>query len=427
MSNILQQITKNDTKDPYLVKLIAKANELKEEIGSKLKQTETDESALKFQVIGLAETVEKIMLKNNCGEYVSQIFTYISNYFKENYNISEKTEHLLLSFFSDYPQYERTIVKNNCPYILSGKEVLRAFDINETMMSDGRLPTENKLYKSNVEHALITLDKIDFSRLTKDQCLFVSEKMSNIIKNKQHELEHNYRLVNKKGEKKDVKKKYDPYEPDPPQETSHPDNKITQALIKIRNQFDSMITQTQYMKFPSPELENELAGYFETFYRTLRFITDRKHKASIADWSNMSLATNYFNANYASSSIKFKAPLCVKCKEPDEINDPTGDKKIFRHIQMYNEYQMDRYDRDGMVVANPYIWRCKRCHGTKQKEEIMSVERISESLVYINTLLIDLVNKSDIYKAICIYFEELTKPGRLVTAHNTSNKLLSMK
>ena len=427
MSNILQELTKNDTKDPQLVKWIEKADELKAEIGLKLKQTETDESALKFLVIGLAETIEKIMVKNNCEEYVNQIFMYLSNYFKTNYGISDKTNHMLLSFFDDYPQYERKIVRNNCPYILSGSDVLSSFDIEEVIRMEGALPEENKLYKSDVEHALSTLDKIDFSRLTKDQCMFVSEKMNNIIKNKQHELEHNYRLVDKKGEQTQSTHRYDPYADAPAHEKASPGNKITQGLIKIRNQFSEMITQSQYMQFPSPELENEISGYFETFYKVLRFITDKKHKASIADWSNMSLATNDINSNYASSNIKFKAPLCIKCREPDEVNDPTGTKKIFRHIQMYNEYQMDRFDKEGNAIINPYIWRCKRCHGTEQKEEIMSVERINESLVFVNTLLIDICNKSDIYKAISIYFEELIKPGRLVTAHNTSNKLLSKK
>jgi hypothetical protein len=427
VSNILQQITKNDKNDPDLVKLIEKADKLKAEIGSKLKQTELDESALRTMVIGLAETIEKIMKKNNCGEYTNQIFTYLSNYFKSDWNISEKTNNLLYSFFADYPQYERMIVKNNCPYILSGSDAASSFDIEEVLRSEGTLPEESKLYKSQIEYALSTLNKIDFSRLPKDTCLTVSEKMSNIIKQKQHELEHNYRLIDKKGDKTQNQHKYDPYEDSPAQETASPGNKITQSLIKVRNQFDAMITQSQYMKFPSPELENELSGYFETFYKSLRFITDRKHKASLADWSNMSLATNDFNSCYANSNIKFKAPLCAKCKEQDEVNDPTGKKKIFRHIQMYSEYVMDRYDKEGNPISDPYIWRCKRCNGTERKEETMSVERINESMVLVNSLLIDMCNKSDIYKAISIYFEELIKPGRLVIAHHTSNKLLSKK
>ena len=426
MSNILQQIIKNEKKDPDLVKWIEKVDKLKAEIGSKLKQSEMDESALRTMVIGLAETIEKIMLKNSCSEYINQIFTYLSNYFKSDWGISEKTNRMLYSFFIDYPQYGRKIVKSNCPYILSGNDVTSAFDIEEVLRTEGTLPEESKIYKSQVDHALSTLNGVDFSRLTKEQCLIISEKMSNIIKTKQHELEYNYRLVNKKGDKTETHK-YDPYEDNTVQEKASPGNKITQALIKVRNQFDEMITQSQYMKFPSPELEKELAEYFETFYKALRFITDRKHKASLADWSNMSLATNDFNSCYANSNIKFKAPLCSKCKEQDDVNDPTGKKKIFRHIQMYSEYVMDRYDKNGKAISDPYIWRCKRCNGTDRKEETMSVERINESMVLVNTLLIDMCNKSDIYKAISIYFEELIKPGRLVTAHHTSNKLLSKK
>lgn len=426
MSNILQEITKNETKDPELVKLISKATTLQDEIGSKLKLTETDESALKFQVIGLAETIESIMIKNGCEEYSNQIFTYLSTFFKTNFGISEKTNNMLYSFFVDYPQYCRTIVRNNCPYIMSESDTKSSFDIEEVLRAEGTLPEESKIYRSHVENALLALNKIDFSRLPKETCLLFSEKMSNIIKNKQHELEHNYRLVDKKGERVS-RSTYDPYGDQPEQESASPGNKITQGLIKIRNQFNDMITQSQYIKFPSPELENEISGYFETFYKVLRFITDKKHKASIADWSNMSLATNDFNSCYAHSNIKFKAPLCAKCREHDEVNDPTGEKKIFRHIQMYNEYQVDRFNKKGKAVRDPYIWRCKRCNGTERKEETMSVERINESLIVVNSMLIDICNNSDIYKACSIYFEELIKPQRLVTAHNTSNKLLSKK
>lgn len=405
---------------------MSKATTLQEEIGSRLKLTETDESALKFQVIGLAETIEKIMVKNGCAEYANQIFTYLSEYFKTNFGISEKTNIMLYSFFGDYPQYCRTIVRDNCPYIMSESDTKSSFDIEEVLRADGTLPEEAKIYRSQVENALMALYKIDFSKLPKETCLLFSEKMSNIIKNKQHELEHNYRLVDKKGERTS-RDTYDPYGGSSGYETASPNNKITQGLIKIRNQFNDMITQSQYIKFPSPELENEISGYFETFYKVLRFITDKKHKASIADWSNMSLATNDFNSSYAHTNIKFKAPLCSHCVEHDDINDPTGDKNIFRHIQMYNEYQVDRFNKKGKAIRDPYIWRCKRCHGTERKEETMSVERINESLIVVNSMLIDICNKSDIYKACSIYFEELIKPQRLVTAHNTSNKLLSKK
>jgi hypothetical protein len=426
VSNILQELTKNNTKDPELIKLIEKATILQNEIGPKLKQTETDESALKFQVIGLAETIESIMIKNDCEEYSNQIFTYISTYFKTNFGISEKTNNMLYSFFNDYPQYCRSIVRNNCPYIMSESDTRSSFDIEEVLKANGTLPEESKIYKSQIENALITLYRIDFSRLPKEACIQFSEKMSNIIKNKQHELEHNYRILDKKGDKTS-KSPYDPYADEPVHETASPGNKITQMLIKVRNQFNDMITQSQYIKFPSPELENEISGYFETFYKVLRFITDKKHKASVADWSNMSLATNDFNSCYAHSNIKFKAPLCAKCKEHDDINDPVGNKNIFRHIQMYSEYQLDRFDDKGNAIKDPYIWRCKRCNGTERKEETMSVERINESMIVVNSMLIDICNNSDIYKACSIYFEELIKPQRLVTAHNTSNKLLSKK
>ena len=94
---------------------------------------------------------------------------------------------------------------------------------------------------------------------------------------------------------------------------------------------------------------------------------------------------------------------------------------------MYSEYQLDRFDDKGNAIKDPYIWRCKRCNGTERKEETMSVERINESMIVVNSMLIDICNNSDIYKACSIYFEELIKPQRLVTAHNTSNKLLSKK
>ncbi len=420
MSNILQQLTKND---PDLVKF----DKLRREIGAKLRQTETDETVLKFQVINLAETLEAIMLRNEQEAFVSQIFTLLSRYFKDEFDISEKTNNMLYSFFEDYPQYTRTIVGNNTPYIMSEVEKMRCFDIEGVIKAEGSLPEENKLYRSRVELALNTLDTIEFSKLTKDQCIIIGEKISNLAKDKQHELEHNYKLTTKKGKKQRSSHKYDPYDDDAP-ETAAPGNKITQSLIKIRNQFNEMITQSQYMKFPSPELETELSGYFDTFYKVLRFITDRKHKASLADWSNMSLATNYYNSHYASSNIKFKAPLCATCKDRDEDLDPVGKKRIYQHIQMYSEYQIDRKpDKKGKPTLPPYIWRCPRCGKTNQKEEIMSFERINESLVYMNSLLIDVVNKSDIYKAVSIYFEELVKPQRLITAHNTSNKLLSKK
>jgi hypothetical protein len=429
VSNILHQITKVDKKDPEISKLVTKIERLRNEIGSKLKQTETDESALKFSVIQLAENIEKIMVKTGNKNMVNQIFGMLELYFKESYDLSEKTCLMFESFFDDYPQYTRKIVKNNSPYILMDLDATNSFDIETVIKSEGRLPEENKLYRTRVDNALHLLDKLDFSRLTKDQCLLFNEKMRNVIKNKQHELEHNYRLVDKKGEKRShTSKKYSPYDDEPQHEIASPGNKVTQQLIKIRNQWNDIITQTQYMKFHSPELENEIASCLSIFYKTLRFITDHKHKASVADWVNMSLATNDFNPNYASSNIKFKAPLCAKCRDRDETLDPVGKKKIFRHIQMYSEYQIDRkWNEKGEPTVPPYIWRCKRCGGTQQKEEEMSVERINESIVYTNAYLIDLFNKSDIYRAFSIMFEELIKPNRLVTAHNTSNKLLSKK
>src|ERR1044072_2402566 len=430
MSNLLQQIKKSK-KDSDFNKILGKVENI-DEIGKKLKQTETDELALKYEVIGLAEKIEKIMLKHDQKFMIGQVFSILSRYFNEQFDISERSNDLLLSFFSDYPKYTRTIVRNNSPYVLSPVEMASSFDIEEVVKTEGSLPEENKIYRNKIDSAISVLDDIDFSRLTKDQCLAFNEKMGNIIKDKQHDLEHNYRLVDKKGQKKNVttaRKKYDPYEDiaATSSTSANPNNKVTQAFIKIRNQFSEMVTQSMYMDFLSPELENEVAERLETFYKTCRFITDKKHKASIPDWSNISMATEDYNSHYASGNIKFLAPLCAKCKDRDEINDPEGKKKIFRHLQMYHEYQVDRFDKNGKAVRDPYIWRCKRCGGTKRKEEVISVERINESLIYINAQLHDIVNKSDIYRALSIYFEELIKPERLKTAHYTSNKLLSKK
>jgi len=429
VSNILQQLTKNDKKDPELLKLISKVEKLKNEIGPKLRQTETDETALKFAIVQLAENIEKIMVRNGRKDMVNQIFGMLVSYFKDSYDLSEKTCLMVESFFDDYPQYTRKIVKNNSPYIFMDTDATNSFDIETVIKNEGRLPEENKLYRTRIDAALSLIDNIDFSRLTKDQCLPLNERLGNIIKNKQHELEHNYRLVDKKGNKKQhTAHTYDPYNDEPKVETASPNNKVTQKLIKIRNQWNEIITQSQYMNFHSPELEKEVSEYLDVFYKVLRFLTDKKHKASLADWINMSLATNDFNSNYAASNIKFKAPLCAKCRDKDEVLDPMGKKRIFRHIQMYSEYQTDRgWDKDGKPTIPPYLWRCKRCGGTEQKEEEMSVERINESLVYTNAFLIDMFNKADIYKAFSIMFEELVKPERLVAAHKTSNKLLSKK
>lgn len=425
VSNILQHLTNSEKKDPDLVKF----DKLRREVGPKLKQLETDETVLKFQVISLAETLEKIMINHDQKSFVNQIFTLLSRYFKSEYDISQKSALLLWSFFEDYPQYTRISVKNNSPYIMSDRERKSTYDVTDVLRSEGSMPEENKLYRVTIDNCLSLIDKLDFSRLTKDQCLIIDDKLQSIVKNKQHELEHNYKLLNnqKNTNKQRTTNAYNPYDDEP--EVANPGNKITQILIKIRNQFNEMIVQSQYIKPPSPELENELCGQFGTFYKVLRFITDKKHKASVVDWSNMSLATNDYNSHYASSNIKFKAPLCARCKDRSEDLDPIGKKHIYQHIQMYSEYQMNReYDKKSKkFVGDPYIWRCPRCKGTSQKIEIMSVERINESLVYMNSLLMDIVNKSDIYKAVSIYFEELIKPQRLVAAHTTSNKLLSKK
>jgi hypothetical protein len=177
------------------------------------------------------------------------------------------------------------------------------------------------------------------------------------------------------------------------------------------------------LEAPSPELEEELYTYFNTFYRNLRFLTDKKHKISLPDWSNLSVAADDTNAHHASSNIKFKTSLCATCKDRDDDLDPEGKKHIFRHVQMYSIYNLKRTKKR----PDPYYFECPRCHKNKRLEVIISRERINEAIPYINALFIDTINHNDILKGINMMLEEMVKPERLNTAHEISNKILSVR
>lgn len=383
--------------------LEAKVKSLKENIGKRLRQRQLDEDSLKYDILELAESMKKIMIRNDQRNLINCIYSIIIRDFKSKYNISEETEKMINGFFNNFPEYRRDIIRDNARFILSEKEMNNSYDLNEILKKDGIMPEENSIYVSTVEESLDVLNELDLSKLTKDQAYDVLEKIDKISKeNKPDSSSKSKHTINN---------------------ITSPNNKLTQILIKIRNQLNDIVSLSQYAQIPTRDLEDELYRYFNNFYKQLRFITDRKHKVTPADWSNLSIATDDVNAHYASSQIKFKTNLCAICKDIDEEKDPEGKKKIYRHVQMYQDYNYIR-DADNPL---PYIFRCPRCKGDDRLEIIISRERINEYMPFVNALFIDTINHSDVLKGLYIFLEELIKPERLNKAHETSNKLLSVR
>ena len=380
-----------------------KVSTLKESIGTRLRQREIDRDALKYDILELAECMKNIMIKNDQRNLINCIYSIIIRDFKSKYSISDETKIMIDGFFKDFPEYRRDIIRNNARFILSEKEMNNSYDLAEIMKTDGIMPEENGVYVSKLEDSINTLNTLDVAKLTKDQASIVLEKLDKIAK----------------ANKQDSKSKNTHSTPT----TTNPNNQVTQILIKIRDQWNEIISLSQYAQIPTRELEEELAGYFSNFYKNLRFVTDRKHKITLPDWANLSIATDDTNAHSASSNIKFETSLCPKCKDIDEDLDPVGKKKIYRHRQMYIDYSYRRTKKDKL----PYVFRCPRCKGTKRKEIIISRERVNEYIAYVNALFIDTINHSDILKGLNIFLEELIKPERLNQAHETSNKLLSVR
>jgi hypothetical protein len=373
-------------------------------VGRRLKQREFDVTSLKYDTIKLAEAIEKKMIDNKMNGFINCIYSIILRDLKIKFQISKESELLVDGFFTDYPKYRRDIIRDNAPFILSSAEIDNSYSIREVMKTDGVMPEENRVYSSTIDDTLTFLNTMDLSRLTKDQSENVIEKLDNIVKRNKHEASHaSHRSTS-------------------PIHTS-PNNKISQVLIKIRQQWDEMISYAQTMKTPTPELEEELYNYFNTFYRNLRFLTDKKHKISLPDWANLSLASDDTNAHHASSNIKFKTSLCAKCKDFNDELDPEHKKRIYTHVQMYIEYNFKRTKKK----PYPYQFVCPRCKGTKRKEVIISRERINEAITHINSLFVDTINHSDILRAINMFLEEVVKPDRLNTSHEISNKILSVR
>ncbi len=377
--------------------------ELTLSIGTRLKQREFDENGLKFDLIKLAETIEQIMINNKQNAFINTIYSIILRDLKIKYSISEESEKLIDKFFVDFPKYRRDVIQENAPFILNELQLNNSYSVKDVIKNEGVMPEENRVYISTIEDTLTFLNNVDLSRLTKDQADTVLEKLDNISKKNKHESTHSTRSGS--------------------QVHTNPGNRITQILIKIRQQWDEVISYTQSIQAPTPELEEELYNYFNTFYRNLRFLTDKKHKISLPDWSNLSLATNDDNAHHASSSIRFKTSLCAKCKDFDEDLDPEHKKRIYRHVQMYSRYNLERTKEK----PDPYYFECPRCKGTKRLEVIISRERINEAIPYINALFMDTINHNDILKGINMMLEEMVKPERLNTSHEISNKILSVR
>lgn len=380
-----------------------KIKTLKESIGKRLRQRELDEEGLKYDIIELAEAMKKLMIKNDQRNFINCIYSIIIRDFKSKYSISMETEKMINRFFNDFPEYRRDIIRNNARFILSEKEMNNSYDVNEILKTDGILPEENNVYVATVKESLSTLNQIDFSKLTKEQAEDVLEKIDKISK----ENKADSKSKSKHGTGS----------------TTTPNNKLTQILIKIRNQLNEIVSLSQYAEIPTRQFEDELYSYFNNFYRNLRFITDRKHKITLPDWSNLSLATDDTNAHFASSQTKFKTSLCAVCKDIDEEKDPEGKKKIYVHRQMYCEYNYHRTKKNPL----PYIYRCPRCRGTERLEIIISRERVNEYIAYVNALFIDTINHNDILKGLNMFLEECIKPERLNSSHETSNKLLSVR
>jgi hypothetical protein len=380
-----------------------KIKSLKESIGKRLRQRELDEDGLKYDILELAESMKKLMVKNDQRNFINCIYSIIIRDFKSKYSISMDTEKMINRFFVDFPEYRRDIIRSSARFILSEKEMNNSYDLNEILKSDGIMPEENNVYMANVKESLSTLDEIDFSKLTKQQAEDVLEKIDIISK----ENKADTKSKSKHGTNS----------------ITTPNNKLTQILIKIRNQLNEIVSLSQYAEIPTRQFEDELYGYFNNFYRNLRFITDRKHKITLPDWSNLSLATDDNNAHFASSQTKFKTSLCANCKDIDEEKDPEGKKKIYIHRQMYSEYNYHRTKKN----PYPYIYRCPRCRGTERLEIIISRERVNEYIAYVNALFIDTINHNDILKGLNMFLEECIKPERLNSSHETSNKLLSVR
>jgi hypothetical protein len=374
-----------------------------ESIGKKLRQRELDESELKYEILGLAESMKSIMIKRDQKNLVNCIYSIIMRKFKSKFSISMETERMVDGFFKDFPEYRRDIIRNNARFILSEKELNNSYDLDEIMRTDGIMPEENIVYMHTLKQSLDTIDKVDFSKLTKDQASDILEKIDKISKDN-------------KTESKSTGNHQ-------PASITNPSNKLTQILIKIRNQFDEIVSLSQYANIPTRELEDELFAYFNNFYRNLRFVTDKKHKITLPDWSNLSLATNDINAHHASSHTKFLTSLCANCKDIDEDKDPEGKKHIYQHVQMYHEYNIKRTKKNPL----PYVYRCPRCKGKERLEVIISRERVNEYIAYVNALFIDTINHNDILKGLNMFLEELIKPSRLNSSHETSNKLLSVR
>lgn len=383
--------------------LEAKVKDLQQSIGKRLRQREIDEDSLKYDVLELAESMKKVMIKRDQKGLINCIYSIIIRDFKSKFQISMETEKMINRFFRDFPEYRRDIIRNNATFILSEKELNNSYDIKEIMKTDGIMPEENAVYMSTVKESLDTLDRIDFSKLTRDQQSDILEKIDKISKENKHTS-----TPTTKHQLSNITK---------------PSNKLTQILIKITNQFHEIVSLSQYANIPTRELEDELFLYFNNFYRNLRFITDKKHKITLPDWSNLSLATNDINAHHASSHTKFLTSLCAKCKDIDEEKDPEGKKKIYQHVQMYHEYNFKRTKKNPL----PYVFRCPRCKGKERLEVIISRERVNEYIAYVNALFIDTINHNDILKGLNMFLEEMVKPERLNSSHETSNKLLSVR
>lgn len=374
-----------------------------ESIGKKLRQRELDESELKYEILGLAESMKKIMISRDQKNLINCIYSIIIRKFKTKFSISMETEMMIDGFFTDFPEYRRDIIRNNARFILSEKELDNSYDLEEIMRSDGIMPEENIVYMSSLKQSLETIDRVDFSKLTKDQASDILEKIDKISKDN-------------KTENKSTSHHQ-------PTSITKPNNKLTQILIKIRDQFSEIVSLSQYAQIPTRQLEDELFTYFNNFHKNLRFLTDKKHKITLPDWSNLSLATSDINAHHASSHTKFLTSLCANCKDIDETLDPEGKKKIYQHVQMYHEYNLKRTKKN----PYPYVYKCPRCKGKERLEVVISRERVNEYIAYVNALFIDTVNHSDILKGLNVFLEELIKPSRLNSSHKTSNKLLSVR
>lgn len=383
--------------------LETKIKDLKESIGKRLRQRELDEDELKYDILELAESMKKVMIKTDQKNLINCIYSMIIRDFKSKFSITSQTEEMINGFFKDFPEYRRDIIRNNARFILNEKEMNNSYDVNEILKTDGIMPEENNVYMANVKKSLETIDRIDFSKLTKDQQSDILEKIEKISKENEHDTKsvsrHHAVTVTK------------------------PNNKLTQILIKITNQFHEIVSLSQFANIPSRELEDELYAYFNNFYKNLRFMTDRKHKISLPDWANLSTATTEVNAHHASSHTKFLTSLCAKCKDFDDELDPEHKKKIYRHVQMYHEYNFKRTKKNPL----PYYFVCPRCKGKNRLEIIISRERINEYIAYVNAHFIDTINHYDILKGLNMFLEELIKPERLNSSHNTSNKLLSVR